>query len=151
LAGPVPDITEAGIQDLVRRFYAKVRQDPLIGPIFNARIKDWDHHLGKLTDFWSSVILKSGRYKGNPMLAHLRLKAVQPAHFERWLALFAETASEVFAPQAADAFIARAELIGRSLQLGMFYRNPSATRSEQQLADRDHNHPNREAVTQEEY
>ena len=143
------DITEAGIQDLVRRFYAKVRQDPLIGPIFNSRIEDWDHHLGKLTDFWSSVMLKSGRYKGNPMLAHLRLKTVQPAHFERWLALFAETASEVFAPDVAGAFIARAELIARSLQLGMFYRNETAARPELQLADRDDNRPNREAVKEE--
>jgi hemoglobin len=61
------------------------------------------------------------------MLAHLRLKALQPAHFERWFPLFAETASEVFPPEAADAFVARAEQIARSLQLGMFYPKATAT------------------------
>jgi hemoglobin len=118
-------ITECKIQELVRRFYAKVRQDPAIGPIFNAKVEDWDRHLDKLTDFWSSVMLTSGRYKGNPMLAHLRLKSIQPVHFERWLRLFAETATEVLPPEVADAFVGRAQNIARSLQLGMFYRKQS--------------------------
>lgn len=126
----MPAITEVEIQELVRRFYAKVRQDPMIGPVFEAKVEDWDHHLSKLADFWSSVMLTTGRYKGNPMLAHLRLKTVTPAHFDRWLALFAETAAEIFPPDAAREFIARAENIGRSLQLGMFYRKRSPSLSE---------------------
>jgi len=123
-------ITEAKIQELVRRFYAKVRLDPAIGPIFNAKIEDWDAHLEKLAGFWSSVMLTTGRYKGNPMLAHLRLKTVQPAHFDRWLRLFAETAAEVFPADSANAFVQRAEMIARSLQLGMFYRPRAAASSE---------------------
>jgi hemoglobin len=115
-------ISEQQIKDLVHRFYAKVRRDPELGPIFNGAIKDWDLHLEKLTDFWSSVMLTSGRYKGNPMAAHLRLKSARPAHFERWLSLFGETAAELFPPETAQAFVTRAENIGRSLQLGMFYR-----------------------------
>jgi hemoglobin len=84
--------------------------------------EDWDPHLEKMCAFWSSVMLTSGRYKGNPMLAHLRLKMVTRAHFQRWLSLFRATAAELFAPEVAEAFIARAETIARSLQLGMFFR-----------------------------
>jgi len=114
-------------EDMVRRvvhaFYAKVRLDPHIGPIF-ARVigQDWDPHLVKMCDFWSSVMLMSGRYKGNPMVAHLRLKSVRPDHFERWLELFRQTASEICPPEAAVAFVMRADNIASSLQLAMFYR-----------------------------
>ena len=117
-----PDITDASLRELVHRFYAKVRLDPEIGPIFNGAVADWDEHLAKLTDFWSSVMLTSGRYKGNPVVAHARQKRILPAHFERWLALFRETCGEIFSPEAAAAIIARAENIGKSLQLALFYR-----------------------------
>ena len=60
-------VTEEMIHDLVHAFYAKVRRDPALGPIFNRVIDDWDHHLAKLCDFWSSVTLMSGRFKGAPM------------------------------------------------------------------------------------
>jgi hemoglobin len=67
-------------------------------------------------------MLTSGRYKGSPMLAHMRLKMITEAHFERWLSLFRATAMELFQPEIAKTFIARAETIARSLQLGMFFR-----------------------------
>ena len=123
---------EDQIVQLVDAFYMKVRQDAVLGPVFENAIApdEWPAHLAKMYDFWSSVMLTTGRYKGNPMLAHLRLKTVTPAHFDRWLALFAETAAEIFPPDAAREFIARAENIGRSLQLGMFYRKRSPSLSE---------------------
>lgn len=116
-------VTEEMIHDLVHGFYAKVRADSEIGPIF-ARVigDDWDPHLAKMCDFWSGVMLTSGRYKGSPMLAHMRLKMIRPEHFQRWLALFRETAKELFAPDIANAFVLRAENIARSLQLGMFFK-----------------------------
>lgn len=119
--------SEAQIKALVHGFYANVRNDDELGLIFNHVISDWDPHLEKMCDFWSSVMRTSGRYKGNPMMAHLRLKTVRPEHFQRWLGLFAKTAHELFAPELAEAFIARAENIARSLQLGMFYRPGAAT------------------------
>lgn len=116
-------IDEAMIQALVHGFYAKVRADQDIGPIFTRVIgSDWDAHLAKMCDFWSSVMLMTGRYKGSPMIAHMRLKSVRPDHFQRWLSLFRATAEELFAPDVAALFIARADNIARSLQLGMFFR-----------------------------
>lgn len=116
-------VDEEMIQNVVHTFYAKVRQDPFIGPVFQGVIGDkWDLHLAKMCDFWSSVMLSSGRYKGNPMAAHMRLKIVRPAHFERWLLLFRETVLEVCPPEAAAAFVSRADNIAQSLQLGMFFR-----------------------------
>ena len=114
-------ITEDGIARLVESFYAKVRRDPTIGPVFNAAIHDWDEHLVTLRAFWSSVMLTSGRYKGNPMAAHMK-HPIQPALFDRWLALWRETAQEIFAPAIAAQFAAKAERIAESLKLGLFYR-----------------------------
>jgi len=116
------ELSEASLRELVHRFYAKVRLDPEIGPIFNAAVADWDEHLAKLTDFWSSVMLTSGRYKGNPVAAHLRQKAIRPEHFARWLSLFREACGEIFSPEPASAIITRAESIGKSLQLALFFR-----------------------------
>lgn len=118
-----PEISEALITALVLDFYDRVRADAELGPIFDRAIgDDWDAHLAKMCDFWSSVMLTSGRYKGNPMLTHMRLKTVRPDHFARWLALFAETADELTPPAIAAQFRARSELIARSLQMGMFFR-----------------------------
>jgi hemoglobin len=115
------DITEPAIAALVDRFYEKARRDPLIGPVFNDAIDDWDEHLRKLCGFWSSVMLTTGRYKGNPMAAHMKLP-IEPQFFERWLALWQETAGEVFAPEQAAAFRDKANRIAESLKLALFYR-----------------------------
>lgn len=115
-------VDEDMIRTLVHAFYGKVRRDPVLGPIFAAAIEDWDAHLEKLCRFWSSVMLMSGSYKGNPMLAHMEIGAIQPEHFTRWLGLFRETAAETCPAEAAAAFVKRAENIAKSLKLGMFTR-----------------------------
>ena len=121
------DVTYAMIHALVHGFYDKVRADAELGPIFDRVIGDgWDAHLAKMCDFWSSVMLTSGRYKGNPMIAHMRLKMVRPEHFARWLALFGETADALTPPAIAAQFRTRSELIARSLQMGMFFRPDAA-------------------------
>lgn len=111
-------IDEAMIERLVRRFYAKVRDDALLGPVFAARIDDWEPHLARMCAFWSSVTLMSGRYRGNPMQKHLTL-SVDAAHFDRWLALFEETAAKLCPPAAAVQFVSRARRIAQSLELGV--------------------------------
>ncbi|MBS0244478.1 MAG: group III truncated hemoglobin [Proteobacteria bacterium] len=112
-------VTEAMIRDLVHRFYAKVRQDELLGPIFNRAIPDWDAHLDKLCGFWSSVTLMTGRYKGTPMQAHATLPGITGEHFDHWLALFRDTATAVCPPEAAALFIDRSRRIAQSLELGI--------------------------------
>ncbi|MCC7346647.1 MAG: group III truncated hemoglobin [Variibacter sp.] len=110
------------IERLVRAFYAKVRDDAVLGPIFEAHIQDWEPHLQRMCAFWSSVALMSGRYHGNPMSKHLPLP-VDGAHFDRWLALFEETAHEVCPAAAAAHFVERARRIAESLELGIAGRH----------------------------
>lgn len=112
-------VTESMIHSLVHTFYARVRVDAVLGPIFDERIDDWDHHLAKLCDFWSSVTLMTGRFKGTPMQAHSALSMIAGAHFDHWLVLFANTAREVCPPEAAELFIDRAQRIAQSLELGV--------------------------------
>lgn len=111
-------ISEELIETLVRGFYAKVRADDLIGPVFNARIAEWEPHLQKMFAFWSSVTLGTGRYEGAPMRQHINLP-VDNTHFDRWLALFEQTAQEVFPPEVAEYFIARAWRIAASFEMGI--------------------------------
>lgn len=106
-------IDEAMIATLVQRFYAAARDDLLLGPVF-AHVRDWDRHIARITDFWSSVALMSGRYHGNPLAAHLPL-LLGEAHFSRWLALWAETAKASCPPSAAERFILLAQRIAASL------------------------------------
>ena len=113
-------ITEAEIGTLVEGFYAKVRVDEEIGPIFNAIVSDWPYHEALLKDFWSTVLLTTGRYKGDPMMKHLQL-SLDPQHFRRWLALFEQTASEVLSPEQAQMVIAKAERIAQNFQAGQAY------------------------------
>ena len=111
-------IDEAMIVRLVDDFYTKVRADPLLGPVFDARISDWEPHLQQMRLFWSSVALMSGVYHGRPMPKHLPLP-VDAVHFDRWLELFERTAREVCPPLAAHHFIERARRIAESLELGV--------------------------------
>ena len=116
-------LDEATIKSLVDAFYAKVRLDPELGPVFEQAIGDrWGGHMPTMYRFWSGVMLGTGTYKGNPMAMHSRIQGITPELFERWLALFDATAGEVCAPPLARAFSARAHRIAESLELGLFYR-----------------------------
>ena len=108
-------ITESEISELVDRFYAKVRIDPEIGPVFNDAVENWDAHLALLKDFWSTVLLTTGRYKGNPLLAHFRLP-IEERHFVRWLALFTETAVEVLSETHAALIAQKAQNIAANMK-----------------------------------
>ena len=101
--------TEDEIRRFVVRFYAAVREDPELGPIFERRIgDDWDPHLDRMVDFWSTVLLATGRYTGNPLEKHAAVHEIRSEHYDRWLALF-ETVllSELDEPLARDV-VARA-------------------------------------------
>ena len=109
-------LSESVLTDLVHGFYGKVRVDPVLGPIFAARITDWEPHLEKMVDFWSSVALMTGRYHGAPVPKHAGLP-VTWGHFERWLDLFRETANEICTAEGATHVIERSERIARSLHM----------------------------------
>ena len=115
-------IDEVMIERLVRTFYARARRDPLIGPVFETRVDDWERHIDRMCAFWSSVALMSGRYHGQPMAAHLPLPVEMP-HFDRWLEIFAETAGDTCPPVAAAHFLERAKRIAASLEQGVAARN----------------------------
>jgi len=113
------DLSEPLVERLVRDFYGRIRQDAVLGPIFEARLAGrWDAHLGKMVDFWSSIALKSGRYAGRPHAVHQHL-GLEPAHFQRWLSLFEATVHEICDGPAAALFIDRAYRIADSLQIGL--------------------------------
>ncbi len=111
-------LDQAMLTNLVHSFYGKIRTDAVLGPIFVSRILDWPPHLERMVSFWSSVALMTGSYHGAPVPAHAHLP-VTWVHFERWLALFRETAVEVCTPAGAAHVIERAERIARSLNMAV--------------------------------
>lgn len=111
-------VTEEMIARLVATFYARVRKDEVLGPIFNPRVHDWPKHEAKIATFWSSVMLQSGTYHGRPMPAHAPLP-VSGNHFDHWLKLFGQSARDVCPPAQAEMFIERAHAIAQSLEFGV--------------------------------
>src|SRR5580704_15404711 len=120
----VSDVTEGAIALLIDRFYAAVRQDPALGPIFESTIPSskWPEHLATMRRFWSSVMLASGRYSGNPVAIHRAVQRLERPMFARWLALFEHTAGELFVPEIEARFTVKAQRIAASLQLALFHR-----------------------------
>jgi hemoglobin len=113
-----PDVNEESIALLVRTFYGRAREDELIGPIFNALVADWDHHIAKIADFWSSVLLRTSRYDGRPLRPHLRMP-IEGRHFDRWLEIFADTARDIYPPDIADFIILRSRRIADSFEMSI--------------------------------
>ena len=128
-AACMTEITEAAIDRLVQTFYSRVRKDGVLGPVFTRALGEsepaWEAHFARLSAFWSSVMMCSGRYHGDPFSVHLRLPDIAPAMFERWLALFHATCADLFTAEVAVAFGEKAERIARSLRIGLFERLPA--------------------------
>lgn len=101
-------ITEELIRAVVDEFYRRTREDDELGPVFNHYVQDWDHHLAKMTDFWSAALLKTGRYSGRPVERHRLIVNLSNDHFDRWIALFDATTRDLCQPAEAQAFLVRA-------------------------------------------
>lgn len=119
--------TEEEVLRLVHAFYARVRQDEILGPIFDAHIDDWDRHLARLVDFWSAILRRTARFSGAPMPRHAALPGLSMELFERWLGLFEATLADqpnrALAEQAGRA----ARRIAQSLWSGyQMSRDPKA-------------------------
>jgi len=112
-------VTEQQIAALVRRFYDKARQDDSLGPLFAKVVHDWEDHFLTVQDFWSHLLLGTDRYKGMPFGVHTHLP-IELDHFDRWLALFTETAREELPAQAAELAIGRANHMTKAFRTGLF-------------------------------
>jgi hemoglobin len=122
-AGDMPqaipaNLDESQLATLVDRFYDNVRADPLLGPVFNPVVEDWDAHKVLMTSFWATVALRTGHYRGNPLAKHQPLP-VGVEHFRRWLGLWRETAGELLDPESAALMTGYAERIGYGMRVGM--------------------------------
>ncbi|MGI4843396.1 MAG: group III truncated hemoglobin [Janthinobacterium lividum] len=116
-------LNRQSIATLVRDFYADVRRDSLLQPVFDGAIgADWEVHLERMVDFWCSVMLSSSEFKGNVYGKHMALQGIEAEHFRRWLGLFEAHARRLFEPDTAGAFLAAARRIAASLQYGYFGR-----------------------------
>lgn len=109
--------SEDDVSTLVHTFYAKVRADELLGPIFEPIIKDnWAPHLKRMVDFWSTILLYTHKYKDDPMPKHMQLP-VEQRHFDRWLFLFNETLDTLFAGEVAENAKLRAGSIAKIMMV----------------------------------
>lgn len=118
---PVPlheSITESQIAYLVDSFYIRIANDERLGPIFLTRNNgDWTTHLAKMKLFWSSVLLRTGKYKGQPVVKHNSIEELETRDFELWLKMFEETAESAFSAEAVPLVMEIARRIANSLWL----------------------------------
>ena len=123
-APPMNDITEDGIARLIDTFYARVRDDAVLGPVFTGAIAAdaWPRHIATMRRFWSSVMLGTGAYSGNPVMVHHAVAGLQRPMFAHWLTLFEATARDLFAPEPAAEFTIKARRIASSLEIALFHR-----------------------------
>jgi truncated hemoglobin YjbI len=108
------------IMPVLASFYARVRRDPDLAPVFNTVVQDWTEHLQRLEDFWSSLMLTTGRYKGNPVAMHLIHAHIIESHmFARWLQLWEETTNDMVPADVAMSMQAKAARIADRLNRAM--------------------------------
>ena len=114
-----PIESRSDIEELVQKFYARVRADALIGPIFNdvAHV-NWDEHLPKIANFWCDLLLGENTYQGRPFPPHIKLN-LKVEHFERWIQLFFLTVDENFVGLKADEVKRRALNMGRNFLINL--------------------------------
>lgn len=117
------DINEATIKTRVDSFYQKVQKDAHLGPIFNPMLNGrWEHHLAVMYAFWSSVLLASKSYHGNPIRKHYMVQNIRPEDFECWLELFKENLAEIYVPETAEKIYRAAERMGQVMRYSLFVK-----------------------------
>ena len=129
------ELNTAAITTLVHEFYDEVRKDPELFTVFNAAIGDnWQPHLDRMVDFWSTVMLGTRNFQGNVFGKHMLLKGVTHEHFVRWLALFEAASSRLFQSEVAEEFQLAAQRIARSLQYGFSQQINSISSTEYEIS-----------------
>ena len=120
---------------LVDRFYASVRADELLGPVFEPVLHDrWPAHLARMVDFWCASCKIERGFRGNVYDKHMVLPDMAPAHLARWLQLWRQHTEALFAPAAAARLQAVAVGVARVMHLGWFGELPSREELERLVA-----------------
>lgn len=116
---------------LVNTFYAKIRKDDLLGPIFNSHIPEekWPEHLSKLTDFWETNLFGVARFKGNPSQKHINVDqnlnhTIDQDHFGRWLYLWFQTIEELYTGEYAEKAKRSAQRMARGQFMMIWQHRP---------------------------
>ena len=113
-------IDDAFIGQFVEEFYARIRKDDMLGPIFVERIEDWNRHLDRMKAFWRSILHNSGEYSGSPMAKHQAIPGLGENQFAHWLELFYATLRDLEpTPEATELVGMRARMIADSLLTGI--------------------------------
>ena len=125
---PTPQpCTEEEVSRLVHHFYASARADAMLGPIFAEHVSDWDGHLAKMVDFWSSALRGTARYRGTPLPVHVALPDLSSELFGRWLSLFRDSTRTFASAQACERANELAQRIAQSLWFAyQLNRDPAA-------------------------
>jgi hemoglobin len=120
------EITEEFVAQLLDSFYAKVRRDPDLGPVFDDIIRDrWPEHMQRIQSFWLMALRISRGYHGPDfMYAHLRHATIQASQLARWLDLFEDTVREMAPADQHERFMRIAHAMAENLQIGLQRRNP---------------------------
>lgn len=113
-------VDEPLIRRLVDTFYDRVTADAVLGPVFGSRVTDWPLHLSRMYDFWSAVVLQTGRYAGRPLERHRAIAELEPAHFDRWLALWSQTVHDVAPPGVRERFTIPAARMAATMGARLF-------------------------------
>lgn len=109
------------IKLLVNTFYGKVREDQLLGPVFEEKIKDhWPRHLETMYRFWQTLLLEEHTYYGSPSLKHMDLP-IEKEHFTRWLSLLSQTIDENFIGNIAEEAKWRASRMAEVFEAKLSY------------------------------
>jgi hemoglobin len=134
-------IDDALISGLVEGFYGRIRAHQILGPIFAEKVTDWPPHLQRMKDFWASIAIESGRFHGNPMLKHVAIPELSPAHFELWLGLWDATLTERTPnAEAANLFRDRAQRIATSLQIAIALQKDGLKKASGAAITKEKNH-----------
>ncbi|MEX0327175.1 MAG: group III truncated hemoglobin [Ruegeria sp.] len=111
--------TPEQIKAQVSAFYARVRTDDVLGPVFANHVDDWPAHEKKIAAFWRNAILFERSYDGNPQRVHIERMDVKPEFFAHWLDLFDEVATDTLPPETAIPWVALARRIGAGMKAGV--------------------------------
>lgn len=109
------------IKLLVNTFYSRIREDDMLGIIFDQNIQDrWPEHLSKMYRFWQTLLLGDYTYDGRPFPPHAHLP-IGKQHFDQWLSIFRKTVDDLFIGEKAEEAKWRADKMASMFQSKLEY------------------------------